>query len=446
MRRTLLILGALAALHLYGCAGDSAFPLATGKGTVRAINAITTSPAITFLIEERQIGTAGYKGATGSQAYDDLEYTFNFEVNIPITGRRRIASQFLDVVADKDYTFVISGTLANATVTLWEGDTRQWEETDTVFESRFGHAAAALGPVDVYFAPAGTAPVLGEQIGTLSFGEILPAADYAEGIYVVTYTARGDPLNVLFTSDPVARGARDSSIVTLFDADANDLAPVSVWSFNAAGAAARLTDASFPPTLRFFNASTALGTADIYNDENLLTALVIDHAFGDITGDIEVSAGTNSLTYTAPGNTGSILFENAVTVPAGTRGNYYVVGETGALSAITHLPDRRSVETVSKFSFMHAATNHPSVDVYIVEADADIAEINPSVFSVPVGLAPLQTELVQGSFDLYVTTAGEKTVIIGPVRLDTTLGGVIDIIMLDTVDPATADIVFIPVP
>ena len=43
-------------------------------------------------------------------------------------------------------------------------------------------------------------------------------------------------------------------------------------------------------------------------------------------------------------------------------------------------------------------------------------------------------------------TTGEKTVIAGPYRLDVALGDVVDFIVYDNVDPATADIVLIPNP
>ena len=64
----------------------------------------------------------------------------------------------------------------------------------------------------------------------------------------------------------------------------------------------------------------------------------------------------------------------------------------------------------------------------------------------PAGTPPLASELQEGGFDLYLTTPGEKTVIAGPVRLDLALGDIVDVIALDNVDPAIADIVFVPDP
>ncbi|MDH3546914.1 MAG: DUF4397 domain-containing protein, partial [Gammaproteobacteria bacterium] len=182
MRRFFIPIGSFAALALFGCTSDSSFPTVSGKGTLRAVNAIPGSPEVAFLIEERVVGGAEYKSSTTGTRYDNLNYTFNFEARFAgESTRRRIGSRNLDVVADKDYTFVLSGSLAAPTITLWEGDERTWEGSETVFEARLAHSAASLGDVDVYFAAPGTAPLIGEQLGTLSFGEILPAAEFAEG-------------------------------------------------------------------------------------------------------------------------------------------------------------------------------------------------------------------------------------------------------------------------
>ena len=137
MKHFLVLAMALVALSLGACTKESQFPEATGKASFRAINTIPTSPPFSFLIEERPIGNAAYKNSSSPSSFDDLEYTFNFDVvlggNQPAT---RVASRFLAAEAGKDYTFVISGVTAAPTVTLWEGEIREWAETDT--EERIG--------------------------------------------------------------------------------------------------------------------------------------------------------------------------------------------------------------------------------------------------------------------------------------------------------------------
>ena len=448
MGKTLLILGCIATVIFAGCAGESDFPVATGEGNIRAINAIKTSPTMGVLIEERQLGTVAYKLSTAVATFDDLDYTFNVEAilagDILVT---RVASQFVDVVLDTEYTLLISGALAAPDITVWEMPIREWSGTETVFEARFAHTADSLGDIDVYFAAPGIAPMVGAEQGTLSFGEILPVADFESGDFVVTVTAAGDPMTVYFESDVVIPGPLASVVISIFDGDANELAPYALRMFNDAGAVSVLAETNYPPTVRFYHASTALDLADVYNDETLMAPpFLTDHAFADVAGDIVLPAGTNLLFYTEAGMSDMPLFDSQVTVFLGTLKNLYVVGDVDALQAIETVPDRRSVETVVKFSFLHTALNHESVDLYIVDTGTDITEALPRIISLAVGNLPTTIAFQEGSYDIYLTPAGETIVITGPVALDAILGDVYEFIAYDNLgDPMTADLVSIPI-
>jgi len=60
---------------------------------------------------------------------------------------------------------------------------------------------------------------------------------------------------------------------------------------------------------------------------------------------------------------------------------------------------------------------------------------------------PEFTTLNEGNFEMYVTTANEKTVITGPIPLDSLFGDVFEYVIYDNVlDPMTADLVSIPLP
>ncbi|MEE8427817.1 MAG: DUF4397 domain-containing protein [Woeseiaceae bacterium] len=447
MRRVFLLLTCLTAIVLGACTGDSSLPTATGKGSIRAINAIKTSPDFGFLIEERLIAAAGYKGSTGVARYDDLDYTFNFEVLLSgNTAATRVASQFLHVIADKDFVFLISGALTNPTITLWEGDERSFDGTETVFEARFGHASESLGPVDVYLTAPGTAPAIGMEVATLSFGEVVPAVDFAEGDYVITVTPAGDPSTIHYVSDTIPFAPQNALIITVFDADANDTAPVSVRAITAGGGSSRLPDVRFPPTARFIHASADLVAADIYDDVNLITPIVTNHQFGDTTADLDVAIGESTISYTATGSPGVPLFDSTLlNATAGTHNDVVAVGQSGSITTSNFVADRRSVETIVKFRLFHAAANQDLIDVYVVDAGTTIDEVLPRLVQLNFGFPSFTVVLDAGSFDVYLTPTGDKTILLaGPVRIDPVLGDVIDAIALDTVDPATAEIRIIP--
>jgi len=450
MKRFLLMAGCLSTLALTACGGDSAFPEATGKASLRAINAIETSPEIIFLIEERTIGSVAYKESSNSASYDDLSYNFNFDVQfLGDAERTRVATQPLDVVANKDYTFIISGAVAAPAITVWEGDQREWGDADTATEFRFGHAAVSEDPVDVYLAAPGVVPADGEEIGTLAFGEVLPAIDMTAGEYVITITAANDELEILFQSNSFFSEARTSLLINLFDADANDLGQLALRSYNTtSGGVAVFADSRTNPTIRFLHASKDLGAVDIFVEDTLTMPLVSDHVFKDVTDDVPVTAGSLPLTYTTANDTLMIHIQQDISINPGVRWNYVVFGPAGTPTGVARRVDRRSVETVAKFSFIQAASNHESTNLYIVDRGTDISaeDVFPAYFGlIPAGV-PVTTSLAAGSFDLYLTTSGEKTVVAGPFELDIALGDIVDLIAYDVDDTAFAEIVAIPPP
>jgi hypothetical protein len=446
MRRFLLLSGCLAALLIASCTSGSKFPDPTGKGSIQAINAISTSPIISFLIEERALGNVEFKAASAKTSFDDFEYTFNFDALLAgEIEQTRLESQLLQVVKDMEYTFVISGDLATPTITVWEKPERVFADGGTVLEASFGHFSPALGDVDIYFADAAIVPAAGNEIGTLTPGSNLPPMDFQAGDYVLTITTAGMPGDILFTSNVLTMAAATTMLFIIFDTDASDRGPVSVSAFNTdTGAAATLIDPLFPPTVRFIHASQDLGAVDIYIDDPVTTPIIEDQDYLGISAETEVAVGVLPITYTAFDNIGTILVDEDISMTPGVRVDYYVMGEGASPVSLATVPNRRSVETRAKFTVVYTETNHDSLDLYIVEAAADIADLPPRFTGLIAGLEPLLTPLPEGSFDIYLTVTGEKTVVAGPLQVDLVLGDVVTAIVYDAVNTATADIVVIP--
>jgi hypothetical protein len=288
--------------------------------------------------------------------------------------------------------------------------------------------------------------VLGEQVATLAPGGVSPPTDVEEAVYVVTVTSAGDPADILFQSSPTRIVANQSVLVVVFEGDANDTAPVFVGLFNQQGSSSAVTDARFPPTTRFVHATMDLGASDVYDDEALQNRIVSNLAFGDITGDIPMTVGDVPLTATAPGNIGAIQFEDTLTNFAGSRQNYYFTVLFDELVGTQVFVDRRSVETVARLTFFHSAINHESVDLYVVEAGTSIDDSLPRQIRQTYSLQTPPISLGTGSYDIYVTTTGEKTVLDGPVRIDAARGDVFEAVLLDRVDPSLAEFKLFPPP
>jgi hypothetical protein len=145
MARISRVLAAIIVAFAIGaCGSDSSLPVATGKASIRMINAIPTSPEIGFLIEERALDAVRYKSNSSPESWDDLEYTFNFEINRPFENElTRIASQFLDVTREIEYTFLVRGSLDAAVVDVWQIPERSFSGSETIFEMRVVHSASS---------------------------------------------------------------------------------------------------------------------------------------------------------------------------------------------------------------------------------------------------------------------------------------------------------------
>ena len=444
MKRFIPLLAVLA-MATAGCTTESNFPEATGKGIVRAINAIPGSPAIVFLVEESARESVDYKSASaaGTAArWDDLSYTFNFEVLFPSEARRRrVASRNLQVVANRDYIFALTGAVENPTITVFEDDERIWDGSETVFEVRFAHLAESLGAVDIYFQADGVAPAAGEEAATLSNGGINSGTELPEGEYVVTITTAGDPSDILYESLVENVDSSSSLVVALFDGDENDLHPIVVRGLRDPGTVFSFAERNTPPEVRFIQASIDLPLADVYEDETLANLLAEDQAFGDVSAYLQIPIGDKNITYTPADDVGSTLFESPYVASAGTRGDFFAIGQSGSYEGLPLFAERRSVSTEARFRLVNASVNHDRVDVYVVPTGESIDNTFPAT-SEPLNFATSSPSLgfVAGDYDVYVTPRDEKTVLDGPFPASVALGDVVNLMILDTVDPATAEL------
>jgi hypothetical protein len=453
MKRYLTLALVAAALIVGACAKETSLPNPTGKGAIRALNAIPGSPEFTILIEERLIGTASHKSTSQTVQYDDFDYTFNFETILAGDAfRTRVASELIDIQADMDYTMVISGAIDAPDIDVWEATRREWIETDTVFEARASHLATTLGQIDVYIADEATPPALGSQFATLGIGEVSTEADFEAGDYVLTVTPAGDDATILFVSDPVTIASQDQLMISIFDSDGNDLAPYSVRLFSlSSGGTGALVDSRFAPQIRFIHASLNFGNADIFIDEELTAPVVTNHMFTDVTEFIDVTAGSLPVTYTPPGNTGTTLIDVDETIFPGTRSDFYVLlSATDADTRIFDIADRRSISTIGRVSFMNTVGGRDAVDIYLVPSGASIDEYAPLFPGLPRGTSPIQLPITPDSYDVYVSSVETETessvVLAGPIPLVVDFGDVIETIIFENVDPTIVDFVILPPP
>jgi hypothetical protein len=412
-----------------GCA-ETEREAATGKGTIRGINSIVTSPELLFKIEERNLGGTAYKGVAGFSEYDDLTYNFNFDLFLPGEAQAtRLATQFLDVVIDTEYTIVIAGTIANPTLISWEAAERDWDPAETVFEADFVHLSPTTAEADVYFAATGTVPVLGEAIGSLNYGERIPYREFPDGNFELIVTAKDDPNNFLFQSRVLASTPADRVTFAIFDPDPTITAIVAVNLINSNGASTTLFDPRFPGNVRLLHAAEGTGRVDGYLNSDFNNTIFPDIGFGELSAYRDIDSALIPLTLTDVGNSGAPVHEEQVTIPPNSRHTIIFGGAPGTLSFTELTDDARPLETFPVVRFTNMSVN------------TDFLNTTPRFSGMPSLISTGFFGPDEGTHEITVTLRNEITPISTPITIEVVNGDIADIVILDTTDPARVDVV-----
>ena len=449
-----MLLACIGTLLLTACTSDSNLPDPTGKGLVRAINAIQGSPEVGFLIEARPLGGVRYSYSTAPAEYDDFSYTFHFEISYPDErGFTRVASETVKLEADGDHILMITGDINAPDVTVFNDVVRTFDAAETVFEARFLHASPTLGNLDVYLDPPGTAPGTNPPVATLAYGEIADAADFAEGSYVLTVTAANDTDIVHFMAEELSLLPQYAHVISIFDGTENNTAPAVVRSMTSVGNGLNFVDARHLPQRRFIHGALTLETSvqmpvDIYDDELLTNRVVAGLDFKDTTGYSEIAAESTTYYVTPANSTATTLFDQAVAAPIpGAYSHIYLIGDTDTWAGVHFTVDRAPVATSARIRIFNSALNYLAFDVYAVERDVPLADDDiPVLINAPYPAVAPTISLGAGDFDLYITPPAEKTVLAGPYQVDATLGTSIELLVVDTVDPLFVEILDITTP
>jgi len=443
IRRLLVLVATLAVVAAVSSCAESTRAVATGKGNIRGINAIVSAPDIGFLIEERNLGNLSFKGTSGFSPFDDLTYNFNFDLFLPgdFTATR-LATEFIDVLADFEYTVILTGSIANPSSFFWEDPVREWSDTDTVFELIFTHVAPSLGALDVYFATPGTVPVLGQAVGSLTDGNRLQGIDFEEGPYELILTPKDDPATLLYQSVPLAASPRTRVTIAIFDRDPSLTGNIAVNFISEGGASAVLPDINFPPQVRALHAAFATENIDGYFDSDFANIIFSDIGLKELSPYVDVPAVTTLLTLTPVGNIGATIHEGTVIVSAASKRTVVLAGVPGALSFLSLLDDARPLETFPLIRFLNVAFSADFLDIYMLPPGTPIDdEVAARIRGIPPLLDTGFSDSTAGMLELTVTLFDEKTPIATPVILDLSNGDIIDIVIVDTVDPGMVEMV-----
>ena len=422
-----------------GCS-ESTREGATGKGKVRGINSIVDAPQLFFQIEERNIGVVNFRESTILSEWDNLSYNFSFDYFAPdIADTERVATEFIDVITDIEYTLILTGTLDDPSIIRWDDPAPEWSETETVWEAIFTHQSPALGQVDIYFAAPGTTPVLGDAIGTLVDGERLPITDYEQDEYDIVLTPPGDPSTILYISPVITAVQKNRIVFAIFDPDPATPGPFSVNLIGENGASFNLADPRIAPTIRLLHASVATENVDGYFDMDFNDLKFPNVGYTELSAYTDIVNTITSVDLTAVGNIGAEILTDDIITGAGTITTLVLVGPAGNLFYNKLAEDGRPVSTFPIIRIANLAISYAFVDVYIEEPGTDINDVLPRFLGLTTQMDTGFVPAMDGMRELTVTNVFTKDVISAPLLLDLSAEEVVSIGIFDTVDPAVVE-------
>ena len=445
IRRLLVLVATLTVVAAVSGCAESTREQATGKGSIRGINAIVTAPVVSFLIEEQVLGAVNFKGNSGFSAFDDLHYNFNFDLLRPgILEADRLSTQLIDVIADNEYTVVLTGTIANPSSFFWEYPIREWSGTETVFEMVFVWLAPSMGKLDFYFAPPGTVPVLGQAVGTLTNGARLPILEFEEALYELILTPKDDPATIVYQSAALVPIAQSRGTIAVFDADPTLTGNVGVNFIAQSGGSSVLADVNFPPRTRTYHAAFGTENFDGYFDSDFTSTIYADIGFQELSSYADVPQVVTLVTLTPVGNSGAVIHEADVTFSASTKSNVVLAGLPGSPLFLFLVNNGRPVETFPIIRILNASLTTEILDVYLLPPGTPIEDaIIPQISRIPSLSDTGFSATSEGMLELTITLAGETTPIAAPVILDLANGDTVDTVIVDTVNPGMVELAIV---
>lgn len=425
----------LATLIVAGCS-ETGGQEPTGKGNIRGLNASVNAPAVALLIGERLLELTDFKETSTATAFDDIGYILSFDYRFAgdVQPTRLVTTTF-QLPKDTDHLLIFTGSIEAPSSITWERPIRAWDGTETVMQVRFGHLSPQLGEVDVYFTNPGELPAAGAARATLANGNRSEAVELPAGNYEFFITSKDDPTDILFASPALIFLAATDFLLAIFDADPSITSPISVRVITDRGNSIELTNKLTPPTLRIIHAALGTAAIDLYRDNDFSAPLIANLANRQLSAAVGSVADIRPYTFTAAGNVGAVLHEENFGLSDGLRTTRFLLGPPGALETLPVIDNFRSIDDSVKLRFIQASTNQQLVDIYVVEFGADIAESQPRFPSLFFKGDTGYINIVENVYELYATLPGEKTVLAGPMALNTVEGDVVHFMLVDTADP-----------
>ncbi len=438
--RKAFVLISMAAVFIAGCGGSSSnsstppgptFPVA-GEVLFEIVHASQDAPPVNLSVGGNVVATEADFGDAAFVTTEDGEVTIVVEGIIP--GGNADVITATDTFTDgQRVTIFAANDVLNIEPIVLVDDQPEVAATDV--RLRVVHAASNVTPiadmVDIYVtAPAD--PITSVPPITLMFGEFtMDAITVPEGDYRIRITPAGSSTVVYDRTVPLAGGS-DLVVAAIANVGPGE-SPVELIALTGA-ASLPLLDVDTPADVRVGHLAADVDPVDILIDDVL--SPVQGASFGDITGYLPLAAGPVNLKVTVAGDASAVAIDtlDEVTLDAGETYSVTAVGLAGdgSLTYDLAVDNPRRITTESRVRIFHSSPAAGDVDIYVVGTGDPIDGLTPNFAGVPFGAETGYVPLAPGGYDVYVTEAGDQSMLVLPVvAVNLDAGGIYTAIAVD---------------
>lgn len=413
---------------LTGCSQKKNKPAQTPPpALLRVVNAVVDSPALGLTISSAAAGSVGYRESTAlsSVTAGTIPVTVTFTDPATQATVNLFTAVQVPVAEGHDVSLILKGTMAAPTSQIVDitASTLTSTQTQVAFAN-----ASSKGNLDIYLTNFDTALSAATPSATLNTGAASAAkAITADTRFRLRVTAAGSPTVIYDSAEfPIAAGARRLIVVTDdFGPDPGAVGPLV------------LTDSSaltFPNSI----AKSGVRVLNAVPDQVSETITLATRATPSVNIRGPVALAVNELTpldrvaaasvgvHTVAASDNTLTFDSsAFTLIEGTLHTIVLAGTSTnpkRQSAAIISSDRRPIKTNTRFQFLNAAhASTGTVDVYFVDSSHKLDNSTASFTNLSF-LSNGTVLLVPSVLDIFVTTPGSKSVIVGPIRLTVTGG------------------------
>jgi hypothetical protein len=206
------------------------------------------------------------------------------------------------------------------------------------------------------------------------------------------------------------------------------LTAVDAWGNNG-----RLYDINTPANVRFVHDAANVSALDIAATvSSVTTPVATGLPFGAATNYGAFAPGDYSFAFTPTGG-GTPLGTKALSLWAGQERTIYALGTLASFVTEATWDNRRRLATAAKLRIVDGSPTSGSVDIYLTAQGAGVASATPWYSGVVFEDFTALQQIAAGAYDLTVTSAGTKTVVLGPVPLTVSNFGIYTVVIKDTV-------------